>query len=194
MIESGSLYTFRMERMAALVQRPTDSARSSHPNGINLPKTSPNLAAPPAFPEEESQTATKITRAAPQERARLPLLSGRQAKKENGGARSTDPVGAEERQGWAKVEIVYKRRNTVLYRLKSHSVLVEKILWLLALGVDASALEEVLGVREITILTWLCRSGMQGKKLHARFITELKLVHVQLDELWANVKSGSQDM
>ena len=86
------------------------------------------------------------------------------------------------------------RRNTILYRLKSHSDLVEKILWLLALGVDASALDEVFGVREITIRTWLCRSGMQGKKLHERFVVELELVHVQLDELWANVKAGSQDM
>lgn len=41
------------------------------------------------------------------------------------------------------------RRNAVLYRLKTHSGLVEKILWLLALGVVASALEEVFGVREI---------------------------------------------
>jgi transposase-like protein len=52
------------------------------------------------------------------------------------------------------------RRNTILYRLKGHSEMVEKILWLLALGVDASALEEVFGVREMTIRTWLCRSGM----------------------------------
>lgn len=86
------------------------------------------------------------------------------------------------------------RRNTILYRLKSHSGLIEKILWLLALGVDASALEEVFGVREITIQTWLCRSGMQGKMLHERFMAELKLVHVQLDELWANVKVRNQDM
>ncbi len=86
------------------------------------------------------------------------------------------------------------RRNTVLYRLKSPSGLVEKILWLLALGVDASTLEEEFGVREVTIRTWLCRSGMQGKKLHDRFLSELDLIHVQLDELWANVKNGSQDM
>jgi hypothetical protein len=72
--------------------------------------------------------------------------------------------------------------------------LVEKILWLLALGVDASALEEVFGVREITIRTWLCRSGMQGKKLHERFMLELDLIHVQLDELWANMKRSNQDM
>lgn len=59
---------------------------------------------------------------------------------------------------------------------------------------DASALEEVFGVREITIRTWLCRSGIQEKKLHERFMAELELVHVQLGELWANVKHGSQDM
>jgi IS1 family transposase len=95
------------------------------------------------------------------------------------------------------------RKNTVLYRLKTQSGLVEKIMQLLALGVDASALEEVFGVREITIRTWLCRSGMQGKKLHERFMLELDLIHVQLDELhlalrtlavWANVKNSTQDM
>ncbi len=55
-------------------------------------------------------------------------------------------------------------------------------------------------MREITIRTWLCRSGMLqqlrswGKKLHERFLVELKLVHVQLDELWANVQKSGQDM
>ena len=86
------------------------------------------------------------------------------------------------------------RRNTISYRLKTQSRLVEKIPWLLALGVDASALEEVFGVREITIRTWLCRSGIQSKKLHERFMLELELIHVQLDELWANMKRSNQDM
>ena len=86
------------------------------------------------------------------------------------------------------------RRNTILYRLKSHSEKVEKILWLLALGVDASALEEVFGVREVTIRSWLCRSGVQGRKLHDRFVAEMELIHIQLDELWANVKQGGQEM
>jgi hypothetical protein len=36
---------------------------------------------------------------------------------------------------------------------------------LLALGVDASALEEAFGEREITIRTWLCRSGIKDKNL-----------------------------
>jgi hypothetical protein len=55
------------------------------------------------------------------------------------------------------------RKKTVRYRLKTRSGLVEIVMWLLALGVDASAIEEVFGMREITIRTWLSRSGMQGK-------------------------------
>lgn len=86
------------------------------------------------------------------------------------------------------------RRNTVLYRLKTVSDLVEKILWLLALGVDVSALEEVFGVKETTIRTLLCRSGMQGRKLNERFLLELEMIHVQLDELWANIQKDDQDL
>ena len=86
------------------------------------------------------------------------------------------------------------RKNTVLYRLKTHSWLVEAIMWLLALGVDASALEEMFSVSETTIRTWLCRSGIQSQKLHQQFMLELDLIHVQLDELWANMKRFNQDM
>jgi IS1 family transposase/transposase-like protein len=86
------------------------------------------------------------------------------------------------------------RRNTVLYRLKTDSRVVEKILWLMALGVDSSVLEEVFGVREIIIRSWLCRSGQQGRKLHERMMVELELIHIQLDELWADVKHSQQEM
>jgi hypothetical protein len=51
----------------------------------------------------------------------------------------------------------------------------------------------VFAVREITLRTWLCRSGMQGRKLPERFLAELKRVQVQLDELWATGQSGGQD-
>jgi hypothetical protein len=75
-----------------------------------------------------------------------------------------------------------------VYRLKTHSGIVEKIMWLFAVGVDESLLEDVFGVREITIRAWLCPSGMQGRKLHEWVMVELELIHVQLDELWGNVK------
>ena len=86
------------------------------------------------------------------------------------------------------------RRHTVLYRLKTHSATVRLVLNLLALGTDISAIEEALNLRESTIRTWLCRSGEQGRKLHQRFLVNLELVHVQLDELWANVKQAQQDV
>ena len=86
------------------------------------------------------------------------------------------------------------RRHTVLYRLKTHSATVRIVLNLLALGTDVSAIEETLDLRESTIRTWLCRSGEQGRKLHQRFLVNLDLVHVQLDELWANVKQAQQDV
>ena len=86
------------------------------------------------------------------------------------------------------------RRHTVLYRLKTHSATVRLVLNLLALGIDASAIEEALNLRESTIRTWLCRGGQQGRKLHQRFLANLDLVHIQLDELWANVKQAQQDV
>jgi hypothetical protein len=38
-----------------------------------------------------------------------------------------------------------------------------------------SALVVVFEVREITIHTWLCRSEMQGKKLHERFLVDWQI-------------------
>jgi transposase-like protein len=84
------------------------------------------------------------------------------------------------------------RKHTLLYRLKTHSKIVRLALHFLAMGVDISALEEVRAIRESTLRTWLVRSGVQGRKLRERFFTGLELVHVQLDELWANVKQAEQ--
>jgi IS1 family transposase len=78
------------------------------------------------------------------------------------------------------------RRDTVLYRLKSHSEKVALALALLAEGMDVSALERVTGIREGTLRTWLSRAGMHAEKMHTRFFQELIYGHIQLDELWAN--------
>lgn len=59
---------------------------------------------------------------------------------------------------------------------------------------DPSALEEALEISESTLRTWLARSGAHGRKLHQRFFTNLDLVHLQLDELWADVKQSRQDI
>jgi len=86
------------------------------------------------------------------------------------------------------------RKHTVLYRLKTHSKIVCVALHFLVLGMDASALEEVMEIGESTLRTWLCRSGDQGRKLHDRFLIGLELVHIQLDELWGHVKRAGHDI
>ena len=86
------------------------------------------------------------------------------------------------------------RRDTVLYRLKTHSERVGEVLSLLAEGVDVSVLERVLGIGEGTLRTGLTRAGLHARKLHERFFQELIFRHIQFDELWANVRDECQEV
>ena len=63
---------------------------------------------------------------------------------------------------------------------------------LLMLGIDTSALQEDMGIQESTLHTWLTRCRAQSRKLHERFFQALNLGHIQLDELWVNVKQAQQ--
>lgn len=86
------------------------------------------------------------------------------------------------------------RRDTVLYRLKTHSEKVAQVLALQAEGVDVSTLERVMGIGEGTLRTWLTRAGQHAEKLHNAFFHELIFRHIQLDELWANVRHSTEQM
>jgi IS1 family transposase/transposase-like protein len=86
------------------------------------------------------------------------------------------------------------RRDTALYRLKTRTEKISLALALLAEGVDVSALERVLGIGEGTLRTWLTRAGMHAAKLHSTFFQELIFRHIQLDELWANVRHATQEV
>jgi len=86
------------------------------------------------------------------------------------------------------------RRQTVLYRLKTHSARVAEALTFLAEGVDVSVLERAWRIRESTVRTWLTRAGLQAQELHARFFQNLRCAHIQLDELWAHVRQAGQDV
>jgi IS1 family transposase len=87
-----------------------------------------------------------------------------------------------------------RRRNTPLYRLKTPSEVVQKIMLLEAHGVETAVLEGVYQVRESTIRTWLARGGEHGRKLHDHFFRNLLLDHVQLDELWGHVKRSGEEV
>jgi hypothetical protein len=84
------------------------------------------------------------------------------------------------------------RRNTPLYRLKTPSHHVAMVLSALAEGLDASAAERVFGYRQATITTRLTREGSHAQILHERFFFQLRLPHLQLDELRTRLRSCRQ--
>jgi IS1 family transposase len=86
------------------------------------------------------------------------------------------------------------QRHTALYRLKTRSGRVAEALTFLAEGMDVSVLERVGGIAEGTLRTWLTRAGLHAEKLHAHFFQGLSFRHIQLDELWANVRQESQEV
>jgi IS1 family transposase len=86
------------------------------------------------------------------------------------------------------------RRHTVLYRLKTRSGRVAEALTFLAEGVDVSVLERVGQIGEGTLRTWLTRAGLQAEKVQEHFFGGLRFEHIQLDELWANVRRESQEV
>lgn len=71
-----------------------------------------------------------------------------------------------------------RRRKSPLYRLKTQSKIVEKVMLLETRGVETSVLEEVYRVRNSTLRTWLTRGGEYGRKLGDRFVCELLLDQV----------------
>jgi IS1 family transposase len=75
------------------------------------------------------------------------------------------------------------RYGTALYRFKTPSRRVGEVLSALAEGLSVDAAVRVFGHGEFTIRTWLTRAGLHATALHERLFQDLKLLHVQLDEL-----------
>jgi IS1 family transposase len=67
---------------------------------------------------------------------------------------------------------------------------IELVLTLLAGGVDISVLVRVFGHCEETIARWLERAGSHTALLHDLYFRDLKLDHLQLDELRAKVRQA----
>jgi transposase-like protein len=66
------------------------------------------------------------------------------------------------------------------------------VLTALAEGLDPSAAERVFGYRQATITTWLARAGEYAQTLHQRSFCNLRLPHLQLDELLTRLHSYRQ--
>src|SRR5436305_15175465 len=65
------------------------------------------------------------------------------------------------------------RRHTPLYRSKTPSHHVARVLSALAEGLDPSAAERVFGYRQATIITWMSRAGEHARTLHQHYFCNL---------------------
>jgi IS1 family transposase/transposase-like protein len=83
------------------------------------------------------------------------------------------------------------RYGTVLYRLKTPARRVGEVLSALAEGLSIGAAVRVFGHGEFTIRTWLTRAGPHATSLHERLFQNLRLLHVQLDELCTKTRQGA---
>jgi IS1 family transposase len=75
------------------------------------------------------------------------------------------------------------RRDTPLYRLKTPAGRVGEVLTALAEGVDLAAATRIFGHRHATITRWLTRAGQHSTRLHHHWLRDLRLPHLQLDEI-----------
>ena len=83
------------------------------------------------------------------------------------------------------------RYGTVLYRLKTPSRRVGEVLSALAEGLSVGAAVRVFGHGEFTIRTWLTRAGLHATSLHERLFRNLRLLHIQLDELCTKTRKDA---
>src|SRR5258708_3283876 len=84
------------------------------------------------------------------------------------------------------------RRHTPLYRLKTPSHHVARVLSALAEGLDPSEARRVFGYRHATIITWMSRAGEHAQTLHQHSFCNLHLPHLQLDELRTRLRCAKQ--
>src|SRR5262245_27733768 len=83
---------------------------------------------------------------------------------------------------------------TPLYRLKTASDRVAEVLAALAEGLDVEAAARVFGHRPATITSWLTRAGAHSATLHEHWFRNLRLPHVQLDEIRTRLRSRAHTL
>jgi hypothetical protein len=83
------------------------------------------------------------------------------------------------------------RYGTALYRLKTPARRVGEVLSALAEGLSVGAAVRVFGHGEFTIRAWLTRAGLHATSLHERRFPNLKLLHLQLDELCPKTRQSA---
>jgi IS1 family transposase/transposase-like protein len=75
-------------------------------------------------------------------------------------------------------------RDTVFFDLRTEEEKVMMALKMLRVRVELTAIGFVLGVTELTLLEWLRRAALKAQELNEHLLREVRVTHVQLDEMW----------
>ena len=75
-------------------------------------------------------------------------------------------------------------RDTVFFDLRTEEEKVMMALKMLLVRVELTAICFVLGVTELTLLEWLRRAALKAQELNEHLLREVRVTHVQLDEMW----------
>jgi transposase-like protein len=74
--------------------------------------------------------------------------------------------------------------DTVFFDLRAEEEKVMRALKMLLVRVELTAIGFVLGVTELTLLDWLRRAALKAQGLNEHRLCEVRITHVQLDEMW----------
>jgi IS1 family transposase len=86
------------------------------------------------------------------------------------------------------------RWGTALYRLQASADLIGRVLLAVNLGLSYADVERLFSVSDTTLRLWLSRAGAHAEKVHAHFFRNLRIGHLQFDELYTTLRDKTHDL
>ena len=86
------------------------------------------------------------------------------------------------------------RLGTPLYRLRTSSTEVSRVLAAAARGLTLADLQAIFGHSDFTLRAWRTQVADHARRLHAHFAHDLRLPHVQLDELRLTLRGNADEV
>lgn len=87
-----------------------------------------------------------------------------------------------------------ERLGTPLYRLKTDSDRVALAIHMSMKGMSSADIGEILKHSDQTIRRWIERSGRHSERLHNKMFRDMRVQHVQLDELVGKIRRGGKQV
>lgn len=86
-----------------------------------------------------------------------------------------------------------ERAGTAFYRARSSEKDITEAIHAYMRCANITAIAEIKGVKSKTLVGWIRKAAQKGREIPGFFFRSLKLVSMQLDELWSYVKSKSNE-